>query len=128
MSDRAEEVNESSPLLHTDDEFPSTSPNNVLGFPLRDLGVAGGCILLIALIEAGSILQETPLSHVLEDIICKSLWSRGLRASPLEEPGCGERKDVQEELALLQGFTATIGLVPGQITQNMSSSFQGGCL
>ncbi|KAK5998271.1 Putative NADP-dependent oxidoreductase YfmJ [Cladobotryum mycophilum] len=66
------------------------------------------CFLILFLSIAGAVLTSVPLNQVIEDIIC-----HGGTAAP--DPRCKD-PDVQAELSLIQGWDATLSLIPSLLS------------
>lgn len=73
------------------------------------------CFVLLIIFEVGIYLQVTPMSKILEDVICRGYYPElsVTSAGRVEDPRC-KSADVQSELAVLRGWTATFDLVPGK--------------
>lgn len=82
-------------------------------FPLRDIIHCAVVILVIVLIESSALLLAVPLNQILEANICRRLHPELKHQSAA---ACGNDSDVQAELALVNGWSITLTLLPGIIT------------
>jgi MFS family permease len=75
------------------------------------------CLCAAFLIEIGDVMQRTPLTRVLEDILCQQYYNStgpmGTQITlPIPEEDC-KMPEVQSPLAMLLGWDSTISCIPG---------------
>jgi MFS family permease len=110
--------NESDPLLpRREDREDEMRPREeqVLGegskqTTVQRLTILLPCLLILVCVLVGSAMIDVPLKEISEAIICRDLF--GPVPVPVSDPRCkGSR--VQSELALINGWEITFGLLPG---------------
>jgi len=101
------DVGEDSPLLQNG-ATPSTPEASASGdtYSRRNFIHAALLIVLVAIFEFASALQQAPQIQVFESVICRNL---GVPAA-----SCGENIEVQSELALLTGWLLPLAVLPGK--------------
>ncbi|EPE30593.1 MFS general substrate transporter [Glarea lozoyensis ATCC 20868] len=105
---------ESTPLLA---HPPLTKPQNTYYNPKhKPLIVVSICVLCVLVLEIGVYLQLTPITRILESIICRNYYlahpETGL-VSPIPEAEC-KIAAVQSELTMLRGWAMLFDCLPSR--------------
>ena len=77
------------------------------------LAIAVPALILLLLLEFGSVMSDVPLNEITEAIICRSM--HGASIQPATDVRC-KGTDVQSELALITGWEMTFNFIPSLIT------------
>lgn len=121
MASKNANHDESAPLLgsrqHDIEAEPAPAP--AFGQPLKEhderttaqrLRILLPCIIILACYLIGSGMIDISLNQISEAIICRKVF--GTITDPSSDPRCKETQ-VQSELALINGWEITFGMIPG---------------